>query len=512
MRIRPAVPALALFLATLAAAQDSSELQKLREEMLREMQALRAEVQGLREQNQELQRRVLGAEGSRSPGAPATSVPSSFEHPAAPPAPSFAATSSAPFHIGGQYRMMGSYANFDWHQAAIGDEETRHFYNQRLRLWSDVTPTERVRGHVQVEIGHIVWGQNLEFTKTYAGPKFSGGVDPDDRVGIELRRGYLEYTHEDLGQFRIGIQDWQDLYGQTLASSDWDFNVGGLSWTKEFPDACDLRLRAGAFALWEGEAASADDAALYALDATFRPAETLDLGMSVYVVDDDELYSYPTLAPYEGAWDLWTGPRGTLTLGDVRVNAFYLFNYGKRESPGFEHAGHAGRIEGIVALGAATLKVQGIYTTGEDDPSDLDSDEFRTIAQGARDNFGSQGYWNYLVITSPHGPSDVADLGVGLQNRGLGLLTLQTRFDFPIAAGLDGFGAVGALWSDVDNPVSNARYMGTEVAGGIALDLGGGLIVETGAAGLFTGPFYESSGGLDPDDLFEVYLRTQLEF
>lgn len=55
--------------------------------------------------------------------------------------------------------------------------------------------------------------------------------------------------------------------------------------------------------------------------------------------------------------------------------------------------------------------------------------------------------------------------------------------------------------------------MGTELAQLLALDLGGGLLVDFGVAILFTGDFYKTSPAAQrPDDLWEASTRVQLEF
>ena len=117
------------------------------------------------------------------------------------------------------------------------------------------------------------------------------------------------------------------------------------------------------------------------------------------------------------------------------------------------------------------------------------------------------------MITSPHGPSDVNDLGVSLQNRGLGLFTVQTKYDYPILERLSGTIAVGWLRSATVNPTSNATDLGTELANIFTYDFGGGLKADFGASVLFTGDFYRPAPlAPHPDTLWEAFTRLQLEF
>src|SRR5262245_1656446 len=156
------------------------------------------------------------------------------------------------FRIGGQYRVLPNFSNFFFQSPTISnDQPSEDFASQRLRLWLTVMPNENVEGYVQMQIGGIPWGQNFEFPKTFNGPIFSalGIPPPGDRVGIMLRRAWLGYKDEDCGRWRIGILDWHDSFGDTLASSDYEFDVAGVDWLKEFDDLGKFRLWLGAFLL-----------------------------------------------------------------------------------------------------------------------------------------------------------------------------------------------------------------------------------------------------------------------
>ena len=412
--------------------------------------------------------------------------------------------------LGGQYRVMYNASNFGWHPATLDNNQTSQtFFNQRFRTWLTIRPNDHVEGYLQAEMGHIGWGSNFDFPKTYNGPRFPGSADPNgDRVGIELRYGYLGYKSDSVGKLRVGIQPWQDSFGQTLFSSDWDFSVGGISWIRTFPSFGCMDMKLGLFALEEGNSQLADDAVLVSMDLDWVRRADQSVGFSAYYLADSGTYSYPTAAAYNSAWDVWTGLRATTSVCGLPINAFALYNSGQRRElggvPTFSHDGAALKFEiSPLPIGPGAASFQALYS----------STGFRTVAQSDRDNFGSQGYWSYLVITSPHGPSDVNDLGVGLQNRGLGLFTLQAKYDYPILNRLSGRLAVGWLRSDVRNPVSGATEMGTELANIFALDFGGGLMLEFGASVLFTGDFYKTApGAARPDDLYEAFTRFQLEF
>lgn len=416
------------------------------------------------------------------------------------------------FDLGGQYRIMANYSNFPWHAESISDNEAKSsFFNQRFRPWLNVIVNENVSGYLELEIGNIIWGDNYEWTKIYMGPATTPG---GDRVGIELRRGYLTYQNEWLGKVVAGIQEWSDSFGDTLASGDWDFNVGGVSYKRSITNLWNSALKLGVFSLCEGDVSKAnDDTILFTSDIDFPVFEESSIGLSAYFLNDGDQYSYPLVESYDSSRDLWAGLRGETKLGPVLADGFFIYNYGEMDSPDFKHQGYATRLQGSCEIGPATARVQGIYSTGEDDPSDTDSNEFRTIAQSERDNYGSQGYWSYLALTSPRGSSDIQDLGVGLQNRGLGLTTIQGSLAFPIIKRVSGYTAIGWLRSSADNPNNGKCDMGTELVAETTIDLTGNLKWDLGLAYLFTGDFYKaSSASVDPENLYEFYSRLQLEF
>ncbi|HVS35277.1 MAG TPA: hypothetical protein VMS17_06815 [Gemmataceae bacterium] len=441
-----------------------------------------------------------------------------------PPVPT-GAPAGPPFSLtwGGQYRMLPNASNFPFQPATIaGTQQDQWFVNQRMRLWASVNPNDHVEGYIQFQVGGFNWGDNTEFPKTFVG-FFS---PPGDTLGIELRRGWVAYTDEDWGKARVGILDWHDRFGDTMASSDYEFDVAGVDWTVTVKDLNDLKLIFGAFQLSDlplittiASTPGSHTSDLFTVDGDLPIEEKSSIGASAYFLVDHGDYSYPTFAPYGESWDMWFGLRGKTDLGDaLPLNGFVLLNTGERTDTGgvtvFRHTGWAGKAEaGPLPIGPGKFSAQALASTGSSHPGVGDDDEFRTLAQTYRDNFGSQGYWSYLYLTSPNGPADVNDLGVSLQNRGFGLMTVQAKYDTPLTCKLTSTEAAGWLSSTARNPTSNACYMGTELAQQFTYDFGGGLKLDTGFAYLFTGDFYRPTPtGPTPHNLYEIFARLQLEF
>jgi len=414
--------------------------------------------------------------------------------------------------VGGQYRMMYSGADNTYHPTSISDNPTdQAFINERLRTWMTVQTSDNVEAYIQAQMGNVLWGTNYDLPKTFTAP-----FTADDQVGVMLRYGYLTYHSDSLGRLQAGIQPWQDCFSQTLFSSDWDFSVGGLSWVRNFPEFDDAQMKFGIFELVEGDATLVDQSYLLTLDIDRPVGEKDSIGFSAYFLPDRGGYSYPApyFAPYQSAWDVWLGGRFRLGSPVVPINGFAIVNMGQRQDlgnvPTFNHEGVDMKLEaGPVPVGPGKVSWQALYATGGSTPGG----GFRTVAQSIQDNFGAEGYWSYLMLTSPQGYSDVNDLGVSLQNRGCGLLTVQTKYEYPICGRLSGTLAAGWLRSDTANLASGSTDMGTELGHDFTLDFGGGLKADMGAVVLFTGDFYKAApNAATPADVYEAFTRLQLEF
>jgi len=414
--------------------------------------------------------------------------------------------------VGGQYRIMFNAADYSYHPVSISDAQPQQgFVNERLRTWLTVQTSDNVEAYVQAQMGSVLWGTNYDLPKTFTAPWTAA-----DQTGVMLRCGYLAYHDDVLGRLQVGIQGWQDSFSQTLFSADWDFDVGGLSWVRKFPELNDTLMKFGIFELVEGSAVLVDQTYLLTLDLDRPVGDNDSVGFSAYFLPDRGGYSYPApvFAPYLYAWDVWLGARFRLGSAVLPINGFAVYNMGQRQDLGgvpiFEHDGVGLKLEaGAVPAGPGKVSCQALYSTGGDTPGG----GFRTVAQSAEDNFGAEGYWSYLMLITPQGYTDVNDMGASLQNRGLGLFTLQTKYEYPICQRLSGTLAVGWMRSDRPNPANGSTDMGTEFGHDFTIDFGGGLKADLGAATLLTGDFYKpTAASPTPNTLYEAFARVQLEF
>ena len=435
---------------------------------------------------------------------------------------------------GGQFRLMGNRSNFGFHDRTAGpDQAPNTIGNQRFRTWVNVHDRTSCRygGYAQIEIGHLDLGSGGEFPKTF-GP---GG----DQVGVEMRRGFLWFRPAAGALVRAGVLPWEDRFGERptfadplwginraatgrapLANSDWEFSVSGIT------------LEASAGGAWH----YAFGALL--LDRDARPAGgqdgswllTADLdreigsslwGASVYYLRDDAGYSYGRFggpaaaagAVIEHSRDLWVGGRGHLEHGGGSTGVFLILNSGEVPALGWSHTGWSAKVATTLPAGRGAAHLQWLYATGDDGGDPRRSGEFRTIAQSVRDDLGAQAYWSLVGLTSPRGPSDVNDLGIGLQNGGRGLLTLQAGYEQPVAARWTAYLAAGWLRSAAAHPANGSTAIGTELLAEAHWAMGAMMALELGASVLLAGDYFRPAAAAPaPSTLHQVYSRWQLEF
>ena len=431
---------------------------------------------------------------------------------------------------GGQHRLVAQATNFARHSTEIGtDEDSRSPGALRFRQWVNLfhEPSGRYGVYLQAEYGHVFLGEDLDF------PKRSG--DEPDESGVELRRGHLWLVPYEGALLRVGVLGWSDKFGAkawgedalwsvdeyhferaALANSIWDFNPAGAVLEGEAEGG--LQYRGSLLWLAEGDDTLTGNGSALLLGADVdQTSEALRLGASLYFLRDDGSYSYGDFGgpqqAYGSSWDSWAGARASWDAESFRTSGYVILNYGEVQDPGWSHLGMAGRLALDLPRGDDTFSAQLLGSTGgSGDPTRSESSEFRTIAQSERDDLGAQGYWSYLALSSPHGPADLNDLGVGLQNRGLGLLTGQLAWRRQLSPTLASRVAGGYLRAARESPVSGSAYMGFELLGELHWQCFEQLGFDVGAACFAPGDFYRAAGGGGPDTLFSVFFRMQLEF
>ena len=435
---------------------------------------------------------------------------------------------------GGQFRLMGNRSNFGFHDRTAGpDQPPNTIGNQRFRTWVNVHDRSSCRygGYAQIEIGHLDLGSGREFPKTI-GP----GAD---QVGVEMRRGYLWFRPAAGALVRAGVLTWEDRFGERptfavplwsvgrpgtgrapLANSDWEFSVSGVTLEAAAGDAWQYAL--GALLLDRDARAGGGQDGSWLLTADLdREIGSSLWGASVYYLRDDAGYSYGGFggpAARSGvavrrSRDLWVGGRAHVEHAGGSTGVFLILNSGEIPALGWSHAGWSAKVATTFPAGRGAVHLQGLYATGDDGADPNRSGEFRTIAQSVRDGLGAQAYWSLVGLTSPRGPSDVNDLGIGLQNGGLGLRTLQAGYEHPVADRWTAYLAAGWLRADAPRPANGSTAIGTELLAEARWGMGAMMALEFGASVLLAGDYFKpDAAALVPAALHQVYSRWQLEF
>jgi hypothetical protein len=261
---------------------------------------------------------------------------------------------------------------------------------------------------------------------------------------IRVRHALLDYTFGRGPNFQVGIVPLSDRFGDTLFSSDWDYNPLALSLTAPLWGGS---LRAFAANLEEGfEDIAEDDFVHYQLD---------------YVLpfnDDTELVLGGTLVRAEGLDEQGRihanyGLGGRLGLTDGLVlGGFVLGSHTERELI----AGASGDANGLAAklelssdLGFGLLAT---YASGDDDRSGF----LPTMALAE-----TYGYWGYTGILTVQGPTDTGFDGdaVNISNNGFGLATVQLKYARPLTERFD-IHLAGGWFGATDAPEGRDSFVG----------------------------------------------------
>jgi hypothetical protein len=411
--------------------------------------------------------------------------------------------------IGLQYRVMYNYSNIPLSGVtSVDDTDAYDFFRQRMRFNLDVQSSQNVGGFLQLEY-RGGWGGS---SPAYSDPRADAdpGLSANAFNRLEargVRYGYIYYTPEaDNTYLAAGIIPLSDRLGDTLFSADWDFNVGGITY-RSTVGRTDYRL--GFVRLIDGVSSSDsstldDNGDLVIADIAWPWGERLKLGGHLYYLDVDRDAAVEAGLTTNGKISQgWYALSGSLALGRSTLNSFICLNDGDYD--GTDNTGLASKLEAVIPLDQFTFKLMAIFATG-DREGDTADNQFRTI-QGI---VGTEGYWAYTHIFTANGASDVNDLGVGLDNDGRGLTTIQGKIETSLNHKLDLDLFAGWFQASEDNSDGN-KDMGTEFGCMFTYALAQKLNFQLGFSYALLGDYYRNDDG-GPDDLYETFSRFQLQF
>lgn len=391
---------LALLTWTAPAVAEESALEQRLEALQRQNEALQRESDALRQQSEMLQREMQEIRGELQRLSAERAAPP-------PPAPEPAATGPR-MSFGGQYRINSYIVEDD-----VGRDD-RTASRARIRQNVDLLFSEQFKTHLQVELGHTT--DNVTTTSSS-----SRGND------LAVRHAVMDYTFKHGTNFQAGIVPLSDYFGDTMFSSDWDYNPLALSIKAPLAGGT---LRAFGANLNEGdETIAEDDFVHYQLDYILPiPGENqLNFGATLTNIADpaqkDRIH-----ANYGVGGHYWLA-------GGLLLRGFVMGSYTEEELLGTrdDAEGVAAKLELLSSTG---LGLMATHATGDSDGSG-----FLPPMALAR----TQGYWGYTGLLTVQGPTDTgfdAD-SVNVSHNGFGLTTVQLKYARPLTPELDMYLAAG---------------------------------------------------------------------
>ncbi len=405
--------------------------------------------------------------------------------------------------VGLQYRIMYNYSNIPLSGVTTAvNTKNYDFFRQRMRFNIDVQPADNVGGFLQLEY-RGGWGGSSPANSDPRGVGLTlNAFNRLDARGV--RYGYIYYTPSDQSYLAAGVIPISDRLGDTLFSADWDFNVGGITYNGK-RSGFDYRL--AYVRIIDGVASTDKDiigknSNIYIADLDYSARKTVKLGAHIYYLHASENLGTASGLPGKVSQG-WYALSGSVDINKTNINGFICFNKGDYGTT--DNSGLALKAEAIIPLGSPTVKLLAVYSTGDKEGITPD-DQFRTI-QGI---FGTEGYWAYTHLFTPNGPSDVNDLGVGIDNGGRGLTSVQAKIEMPFMDKFSGELSGGWFQATEDN-AAGEKDMGTEVGTMITYAVAEKLNLQVGLAYASLGDYYKV-GSQAPDNLHEVFSRFQLQF
>ena len=339
----------------------------------------------------------------------------------------------------------------------------------RWRPTLDVKVNNDVSMHMQLNIGHI---QGNTSNARYA-------PNPEDSTGdpaVALRHAVLYFTPPEIGgKLSAGLVPLSDKFGDTLFSSDWDFNPLALSWMGKIENI-DIRLAAGK--LSEYESHEDDDIDAYLADIDL-PMGNGTIGGSVYMFRSGDGLTVALGDLGDIATQNYIGVRTAQDVGFAKVNGFFVYNTGKIENcsavfcsgaaigDDVDNSGYAIKLEGTRPVGSANVGLMFIMTSGDKEIGSTDSASSFITPMALIDHHG---YWGYTGKLNVQGPTDTGidnplrvDGSVyGGAGLGYGLMTIQAKADFPVTDKLNGYAAIG-IFQHQDVPSVSDESIGTDI-------------------------------------------------
>ncbi len=322
--------------------------------------------------------------------------------------------------FGGQYRINFYNARNEKNNVQ-GDHDDQRAARLRIRQNIDFVFSENLRTHLQIELQHV--SDNVTTTDLRLGGK---------STSLSVRHAVITYLFGNKSVLQAGILPLHDYFHDAFFSSDWDYNP--LAACLEVP-VLKGKLRFFAADLKEGEEDVAQDDFLH-----YQADYIMDINGYSFIISGTAL-NLQEDASYgkDDAWHYNFGFAYSLPLiMGWKINGFLAASYTDKKLIGTNEDAN-----GIALLAELTRKLNHgkfslllSHATG-----DKDGEGFLPPMAFSK----TFGYWGYTGILTVQGPTDTGfDFdAVNISNNGLGLTTVQAKYEFPLTDKFSGYTAAG---------------------------------------------------------------------
>lgn len=404
--------------------------------------------------------------------------------------------------FGGQYRI-NSYHVSNSEVTSAGDMADATASRLRIRQNIDLQFDKNFGTHFQFELGHT----RANITTTVP----SNAADSLS-YALRVRHAFMSYKFDNKVRGEAGIVPLSDYFGDTLYSSDWNFNP--LAGVLYFPaGAGKVRLSADNLAQGSEITRTPGDFALYTADyiMSLGGKNQINIGgaWSRIAVPTDPSN------PRRNSFNYGVGAHFNVADG-IDLNGFILGSRTDRALLGGipeNGSGVATKLELVSQVGTGTIGIMGTYATGKSDGAG-----FQPTMALAKTN----GYWGYTGILTVQGPTDTGFDGdsVNISNNGYGLATVQAKYSFPMTNNLKGY--MGAGWFGGSKAAGRSGAVGADIiAMGtyrfnkiLALDFGADYAkIKDGDSGYYQGAAgaFNQLVGMERSKM-ALFSRLQAEF
>lgn len=398
--------------------------------------------------------------------------------------------------FGGQYRI-NSYTLSD--KDGAGNIAASRV---RIRQNIDLKFSEEFSTHIQLNIGHITEGIGNHTSNTSGSDNLGNAVNTRG-VTVGLRHAVLKYKFSDAAILVAGLVPVSDKFGDTLFSSDWDFNPLAYALLGN-TGAIDYRV--AWFKVAENGEVDETPAAKTMNDID---GYLLDLGGDLGVAKVGVmglLIQTPNAAAdgYEG--NSWVGIRGD---GSTSALGWHLslVNSNVKKTP----IGTTDDASGIQLLAkvdgkAGSLGWGVLVLNSSGDKGNKGFISPQTL-------YGGQGYWGKTGILNIQGPTDTGMDANMLRtdNGGLGLMTIQANVSSPLTDNLGGYLGAGWYQANQDN-AAGSKDIGSDIYAQLKYSFPNSpLALQAGVDVASLGKAAPNSGG-KTRTATAVFTRLQAEF